>query len=200
MIAFEKFTTLCRLWHTYCAHLQIWSWFNNWCHRFLTKEILDLECDAVRDFIHDEEVYSGLIYSLRVHEGLKDRCGYHQMLSRSPGGTCLSITEQMCHTEDDSQVSHTLKAQLNLLVFLFCFVLFIQHIGVWSEWPMVPPESKRSTWRLIVIVYDNRLMDSWESSHWMEPVIFGKFWMLFLTFGQSLPLPQHILFPASLSP
>ena len=85
MIAFEKFITLCRLQHTYCAHLQLWC-FNNWCHQFLTKEILDLECDAVRVFIHDEKGYSGSIYSLMVREGLQDRCGYHQMLSRSPGG------------------------------------------------------------------------------------------------------------------
>lgn len=90
MIAFEKFITLCRLQHTYCVHLQLWSCFNNWCHQFLTKEILDLECDVVRGFKHDEEVYIGLIYSLRVHEGLQDRCGYHQMLSRSPRGGCLN--------------------------------------------------------------------------------------------------------------
>lgn len=85
MIAFEKFVTLCRLQHTYCAHLQLC--FNNWCRQFLTKEILDLECDAVRGFIHDEEVYSESIYSLTIHEGLQDRCGYRQMLSRSPGGS-----------------------------------------------------------------------------------------------------------------
>lgn len=29
----------------------------------------------------------------------------------------------------------------------------------------------------------------------MELAIFRKFWMLFLTLGQSLPPPQHILFP-----
>ena len=124
MIAFEKFITLCRLQHTYCAHLQIWSWFNNWCHRFLTKEILDLECDAMRGFIHDEEVYSGLIYSLRVHEGLKDRCGYHQMLSRSPGGTCLSSHgTNVSHRGRFSSLTHVESTAKPTGVFiLFCLV------------------------------------------------------------------------------